>query len=129
VVTIINAAIKGRARFKVEGLYRSETLKVYLECSLTRTKGIEQVHISVLTGNILVFFNSNNSPHSIALQIERVAVEFHKNSNAQAVAALITKKTDKSGSDTEKALQVKKEKTQYPVVVQVQAHKGLVRGT
>jgi Ca2+-transporting ATPase len=76
-VQAIHTAVAGRVRFKVEGLYRSEALKRVLEAQLTRLQEITHVSANALTGNVLVCFNSGNSPQTIASLIEEIVGEFH----------------------------------------------------
>jgi P-type Ca2+ transporter type 2C len=76
VVRIVNAATKGRARFKVEGLYRSDGLKVHLEVQLAENGAIDHVSASSLTGNVLVRYNSGNNSESIAALIRSVVSEY-----------------------------------------------------
>ncbi len=60
-VYTIHTSVKGRARFKVKGLYRSDPLKEYLELQLSGREGISRVSVSILTGNVLIIFNSDNN--------------------------------------------------------------------
>jgi Ca2+-transporting ATPase len=71
-IQAIHTKVPGRARYKIEGLYRSETLKKVLEFQLSQQKNILRVSASTLTGNVLVFFNSGNDHETIAAVIERV---------------------------------------------------------
>jgi Ca2+-transporting ATPase len=82
VVQAIHASVKGRARYKIKGLYRSESLKKHLEFRLAEKEGISRFSVNALTGNILVFFNSNNDVHTIASVIEGVVLE-HKEVSSQ----------------------------------------------
>ncbi len=75
-VQAIHASVKGRARYKVKGLYRSESLKKYLESRLSGRDGISYFSANTLTGNVLVYFNSHNTPHAIASLIEGIAIEY-----------------------------------------------------
>lgn len=68
----IHTKVPGRARYKVDGLYRSQALKKILELQLSRNKNILRVSASTSTGNILVLFNSGNDHMSIASLIEGV---------------------------------------------------------
>ena len=70
----IHDAVKGRIRYKVQGLYRSEKLKRNLESKLRQEKDVISVCTSVLTGNILVIFDPECNPRKIASIIEAVAV-------------------------------------------------------
>lgn len=76
-VQAIHTTVPGRARFRVEGLYRSETLKRLLEFRLARNIEISHVSASVLTGNVLVCFNSGNTPQTIESLIAGIVQEHH----------------------------------------------------
>lgn len=53
-VQAIHTAVKRRIRYKVEGLYRSESLKQAIEQSLTRREGINRISVNTLTGTVLI---------------------------------------------------------------------------
>lgn len=82
-VQAIHASVKGRARYKVKGLHRSESLKKYLESRLSGRDGISYFSANALTGNVLVCFNSHNTPHSIASLIEGIAIEYSNEKNTR----------------------------------------------
>jgi Ca2+-transporting ATPase len=88
-VEAIHTAVKGRARYKVSGLYRSESLKKHLEIKLENEHGISYVSASPLTGNVLVVFNSDRTPNHIAALIEAV-VSQHGNGNREVSLARIS---------------------------------------
>jgi Ca2+-transporting ATPase len=67
VVQAVHTSVKGRARYKVEGLYRSEQLKQRIEQHLTQHKWILSVSINTLTGSVLVLFDSQNGNHASAV--------------------------------------------------------------
>jgi Ca2+-transporting ATPase len=71
-VQAIHTAVPGRARFNIQGLYRSDSLKRLLEVDLAGCEGIKSVSASTVTGNVLVHFNSNQKPSDIASLIEEV---------------------------------------------------------
>jgi Ca2+-transporting ATPase len=75
-VDAIHTAVAGRARYRVEGLYRSEVLKRLLEFRLSQNRDITHISASILTGNILVCFNSDNTPQTIATLIEEIVIEY-----------------------------------------------------
>ncbi len=75
-VRVIHSAVKGRIRYKVQGLYRSETLKRDLESKLRREEDVSYVSAGVLTGNILVVFDPECNPRKIASIIEAVATAY-----------------------------------------------------
>jgi Ca2+-transporting ATPase len=74
-IETIHTAVRGRARYRVEGLYGCEPLKQFLELRLAREKLITRVSASTLTGNVLVSFNSDNSHRSIGVLLEKVLGE------------------------------------------------------
>ncbi len=61
---------KGRARLKVDGLYRCEPVKFRIESSLVRDAGIQTVFANVLTGRVLVVFDPSKTVDEIAVLIE-----------------------------------------------------------
>ena len=71
-VEAIHTAVAGRARFKVEGLYRSKSLEKLLESRLARLQDISLASANALTGNVLVCYNSGNNPQTIAALIEGI---------------------------------------------------------
>jgi len=72
VVQPVHTAVKGRARFRVEGLYRSERLKKEIESRLSSHSDIQGFSVNILTGKVLVFYNSDNTPETIAMLIAGV---------------------------------------------------------
>ncbi len=86
-VQAIHTSIKGRARYKIRGLHRSESLKKHLEFRLTEKEGINRFHANTLTGNILVFFNANNNIYSIASVIEGIVIEYREAVDSQQPTA------------------------------------------
>lgn len=84
-VEAIHINVKGRARYRVNSLYRSEYLKGHIESRLSENKWISCVSASALTGNVLVIFNSNNNHESIALLIEGIVSEYKKPDSADEI--------------------------------------------
>ncbi|PMB46766.1 ATPase [Fischerella thermalis CCMEE 5205] len=80
-VKIIHNQVKGRARYKVKELYRSESLKQYLERSLSEMSGINYVSANPLTSNILVLFEKEYSADKVALLIEQNISQYQKLAN------------------------------------------------
>jgi Ca2+-transporting ATPase len=78
-VQTIHSAVKGRARYKVKGLYRSEPLKNHLESKLSERDEINHFSVSILTGNLLIVFNSGNSHSDITSLISNIVLEHEKN--------------------------------------------------
>jgi Ca2+-transporting ATPase len=88
VVQPVHTAVKGRARFKVSGLYRSQALKREIESRLSSCEGIQGFSVNVLTGKVLVFFNSDDTLQTIASLITGVADELEKTKTRQPSTAL-----------------------------------------
>jgi Ca2+-transporting ATPase len=80
VVQAIHTAVPGRARYKVEGLYHSQSLKRLLEVRLAEKNGISAISANPLTGNVLVSFNSDSTPTTVAVLIEQVVAEYRNHS-------------------------------------------------
>lgn len=78
-IQAIHTAIKGRARYKVEELYRSPSLQKYLERSLPKQEGIIKVKASSVTGNLLVRFKPDKTSDEIADLIENDITSYRKN--------------------------------------------------
>lgn len=65
-IRIVHETIHGRTRYKVKELYRSQPWKEILEHKLAANDFVEEVSASIHTGNILIRYNSGNTPDSIA---------------------------------------------------------------
>jgi Ca2+-transporting ATPase len=72
-VTPLHAQVAGRARFKVDGLYRRPVLKQAIELDLSARPGIGGVEASPLTGNVLVVFDPQLSLAEVAAALRQVA--------------------------------------------------------
>lgn len=72
-VRAIHTAVKGRARYKINGLYQEKALKRYLEFRLPQEQTIAQVRANCLTGNVLVIFH-----HAIALLLQNLVLDYRK---------------------------------------------------
>lgn len=79
-VETIHATVNGRARYKVKGLRRSESMRRHLELNLSGREGINYFFVNTLTGNVLVCFDSHNTHRTIASLIEGIAIEYNKKS-------------------------------------------------
>lgn len=82
-IQAIHAFVKGRVRYKVEGLHRSDALREYLTVTLLRHDAITDVDASAWTGNVLVHFNSGNTPQTIAALIESIVVDYRRDNGGQ----------------------------------------------
>ena len=77
VVHPIHTVVPGRVRYKVEALYRCESLQHVLEDRLPKKPGIKTVSANPQTGTLLVTFNSDNTVDSIATLVEQLIAEPH----------------------------------------------------
>lgn len=71
-VVPIHTAVRGRARFKIAGLHRSQAMKRLLETMLADVAGVHQASASPLTGNLLVNFDSSNDVRHLVALIESI---------------------------------------------------------
>jgi P-type Ca2+ transporter type 2C len=74
----IHTTVPGRARYKIEGLYRSESLKQHLESRLVAIDSIQAASASALTGNILVRFDPALNAAEIVALLDGVVAEHRK---------------------------------------------------
>ncbi|MCL4477015.1 MAG: cation-transporting P-type ATPase [Nitrospirae bacterium] len=97
----VHATVKGRVRFNVDGLHRSERLKREIEESLSYHKGILKFSVNILTGSVLVFFNSDNTHQAIALLIADVVEVHKKNAGSWSSSSLspVPRATASSGKE------------------------------
>ncbi len=78
----IHWGVSGRTRFRVAGLRHTPRIKTFLESSLSTKTEIKKISASAVTGNILVSYNSNNTPGSIADLIEETIARFDPQAGA-----------------------------------------------
>lgn len=64
-VQAISIAGAGKARFKVGGLYRSKSPEKLMESQLAPRQDISLASANALTGNVLVCYNSGNTPRTL----------------------------------------------------------------
>ncbi|MEH1967739.1 cation-translocating P-type ATPase [Nostoc sp.] len=91
-VQAIHTSIEGRARYKVNELYRSPSLKKYLERSLSKQAGITYVSANPLTSNILVNYNRDKNHKQIGSLIEKILLHYHEKSESFQPEKLVTSK-------------------------------------
>ena len=65
-VEAVHTAVRGRARYRVDGLYRSWDLKKHLEETLPGNPGIRFVSANHLTGKILVLYDERRTYEDVA---------------------------------------------------------------
>jgi len=93
-VTPVHTAVHGRVRFRVDGLYRSLSLKLFLEEKLLKADGISRASASTLTGTILVSYNSGQGYRGIALIIVAILAKYGNNNiqDHPATSSLLNRK-------------------------------------
>ena len=82
-IEAVHNSVKGRARYRVEGLYRSDDLKQYLEEGLPKKAGISFVSASTLTGNVLVLYTPEFESTQVAAQLSELLAERRHNGNGR----------------------------------------------
>ncbi len=92
-VRALHTAVEGRARYKINGLQGSEAFKKYLELKLSEVQGITKVSANPSSGNVLVLYQPEHSVLALAAQIERLVIEYAKQSQHSIVGA--TKKINR----------------------------------
>ncbi|MGQ9921565.1 MAG: HAD-IC family P-type ATPase, partial [Desulfobacca sp.] len=89
-IQAIHTAVEGRARFKIDGLYRSEAMQRFLEAQAVRGNGngIKAVSANPLTGNALIHFDEGVDPETVGRWLSQVVGEFQEvQATAQTSAA------------------------------------------
>ncbi len=77
-VETVHAAVRGRVRYKVGGLYRSESLKKRIEQGLVQYAWILNVSVNTLTGSVLILYdtkNGNGNHESVMAGLLKAIVE------------------------------------------------------
>ena len=74
----IHTAVRGRARYKVKGLYHSESLKQNIEKGLVNEARVISFSVNILTGNVLVFFPPEESSSVIASLLKSILDSYIK---------------------------------------------------
>lgn len=75
-VKVIHDKVSGRMRLSIRGLVKSHKFKIHLESNLAEKREITKFNISILTGNILVFYDSSYNSDTVVMVIEKVVMEF-----------------------------------------------------
>ena len=102
-VQAIHTAVAGRVRFRVEGLYRSKSLEKLLEYKLARLADISHASANSLTGNLLVCFNSGNTPQTIASLIQGIISEYQSQPQVPALAGPAAKQPQDYSGEKDQA--------------------------
>jgi P-type Ca2+ transporter type 2C len=87
VIQAIHIKVKGRARYRVNGLYQSTSLKQYLEFSLSVQPGIISVSANTLTSNILILFRADISHAKIRILMEEIVSNYQNQSQKRLKSA------------------------------------------
>jgi len=76
VVEPIHTAVKGRGRFRVAGLRRSDALKAHIESRLSRFDGIRLARASTRTGTVLLTYHPGRPAEDVAEILQGVVMRF-----------------------------------------------------
>ncbi|HYA38453.1 MAG TPA: HAD-IC family P-type ATPase [Candidatus Methylomirabilis sp.] len=71
-VRAVHTAVPGRARYRVERLYRSESLKRRIEADLAGKEGILSVSANILTGSVLILFERDRGLDRVTVLLNMV---------------------------------------------------------
>ncbi|RJR46780.1 MAG: cation-transporting P-type ATPase [Desulfobacteraceae bacterium] len=86
-VRAVHTNVPGRARYSVDGLFGSESLKQSLESRLASHKFISHVSASTVTGTVLVLYHSGNgNDYRTIGRLVRKAVRENRNSGEELPA-------------------------------------------
>ena len=99
VIQAIHTKVKGRARYKVNQLYRSPSLARYLERSLAKYPEILYVCANSFTSNILVSFKAEKSWQNIGLLIDKTVRHYHDNPSLAQTEKFTKSFTNKNTQD------------------------------
>lgn len=72
-VCLVHDKVRGRSRFRINGRLRTERFKEEINASLSRDQSIRAFDINLLTGSVLVFYNSGSTSQSVRAVIEDTA--------------------------------------------------------
>lgn len=75
-VQAIHTTIRGRARYQLDELFRSDALKRHLERTLVQQSEIQKVVANPVTATVLVHFQPGQSPQAIAQRISESVHQF-----------------------------------------------------
>jgi Ca2+-transporting ATPase len=78
VITIVHQGVPGRARFRVDALYRSRALQRFLEVNLVGQGEVLAVVANPLTSTIKVEFEPNGDLKAIAGRIEAIVADYQQ---------------------------------------------------
>lgn len=85
--------VRGRVRYKVKGLYRSNAVKIRLEELTLNNPELKEVYANPLTGNVLVIYDPDCNPRLIAALIEKVILDFFRSFDRGYASGPVGKKT------------------------------------
>ncbi|MDR9402002.1 MAG: cation-transporting P-type ATPase, partial [Halothece sp. Uz-M2-17] len=89
--------VKGRIRYKIEGLYRSQALADYLQQTLSQQTGVEEVKANSLTGNLLIKFDPTYPASEIKTLVENTVASYQSGQNVSSESQ--PQKTETFSSD------------------------------
>lgn len=91
--------VKGRGRYRVDGLYRHESLKQYLEVQLSKQPGVISARANTLTSNILIVFSPDIIHVKIQYIIKKIVINYTRNQvKSQPKKAIIDKSLSQKAS-------------------------------
>lgn len=108
IIRELNTVVKGRARYKIQGLQGSASLKQYLEQRLSEQTNICKVSANSASGNILVVFQPKYCLSSLAELIQSLVIEYQK--QAPTSVTQVTRRVKQSQPKAKKLPVIKQKK-------------------
>ncbi|HTY22666.1 MAG TPA: cation-transporting P-type ATPase [Desulfomonilaceae bacterium] len=99
----VHTVVAGRARYNVQGLYRSSMLKNRLETRLSAEREITYVSANILTGNLLILFHPHSNPRKFVAVMESVVVAHLRHVSAPRSSGLSVSADKRKRSEVEAA--------------------------
>jgi Ca2+-transporting ATPase len=110
-VEVIHERVPGRTRYRVKGLRRESLKKRFVEQQLSIQAEILKVRASDITGNVLVSYNSENTPGSIARLIEETLAQYNPN---KALLQLALSKSERGREAEKRQIPIEKVRSDLP---------------
>jgi Ca2+-transporting ATPase len=110
-VEVIHERVPGRTRYRVKGLRRESLKKRFVEQQLSIQAEILKVSASDITGSVLVSYNSDNTPGSVARLIEETLAQYKPN---KALLQLALSTSEQSRETEKRQIPIEKVRSDLP---------------
>lgn len=113
-IQTIHTSVNGRVRFRIQDLYRCDPLKHHIESKLASYQDIKEASASTLTGNVLVLFNSENTPLTIAALLEKLVLEYRSLHGEREIPSQRKTRLEPTGNNGRSLGAAAAEKSKFP---------------